>query len=56
MAPNWTARAAPKATPVTGPARSSPSRSATGVAGATPSPATNTKPPDTGCESAEMTR
>ena len=56
MLANCTARATPNAVPVTGPASSSPSSSPTVVAGAGASPTTNTKPPDTGCESAEMTR
>ena len=56
MAPNWTARVTPKAVPVTAPVSSSPSSSPTVVDGAGASPTTNTKPPETGCESAEITR
>ena len=57
IAPYSTARATPNATEVTGPACWSPSRSATLAAGAAASsPTLKTKPPLTGCESAEMTR
>ncbi len=57
MAAYSTARAAPNATDVTGPALSSPSRSATLEAGAAASlPTLKTKPPLTGWESAETTR
>ena len=55
IAANCTARTAENAVPVTGPLSSS-SRSATVVAGAVASPTTNTKPPEIGCESAEITR
>ena len=57
IAPYSTARATPNATDVTGPAFWSPSRSATLADGAAASsPTLNTKPPLTGCESAETTR
>ena len=57
IAAYWSARVAAKATPVAGPARRSPSRSETLAAAAgPPAPTLNTKPPDTGCESAETTR
>jgi hypothetical protein len=56
MAANCTARVTPKAVPVTVPVSSSPSSAPTPMVGAAASPTTNTKPPDTGCASAEITR
>jgi hypothetical protein len=52
----WTARAAANATDVTGPASPPASSSSTLAAGAAPLPTEKTKPPETGCESAEITR
>ena len=56
IAPYWTARTTANAVEVTGPASLPWSSSSTVFAGALASPTVNTKPPDTGCESAEMTR
>ncbi len=56
IAPYCTARTTANAVEVTGPASLPCSSSSTVFAGALASPTVNTKPPDTGCESAEMTR
>jgi hypothetical protein len=57
IAPNWSARVVANATDVTGPLPS-PSSSWPTVTPdvAAPFPTLNTNPPDTGCESAEITR
>lgn len=56
IAPNWIARTVANATDVTGPDPSPSSSSPTVTAAAPPLPTVKENPPETGCESAEMTR